>query len=64
VRYLYLILSLLVCACSSSGALPSRQEWELYRQANSPDSRHCQIGTRPYYVYGDDGTPFFVECMR
>lgn len=44
--------------------LPHRAEWELYRQANSTDSRHCPDGTFPYFLSNDDGTPIFLECVR
>jgi hypothetical protein len=66
----YVLMSALLLVVLAIGAgcsepeqptyLPHRAEWELYRQANSPDSHHCELGTVPYYLV--DGT--FLECMR
>jgi hypothetical protein len=41
--------------------LPHRQEWELFRQANSP-SRDCPGATA--MLIDVDGTLFFLECQR
>jgi hypothetical protein len=45
-------------------SLPHRADWELYKQANSPDAKHCSAGTIAYYLYNDDDSPVFLECMR
>lgn len=42
--------------------LPHRQDWELYKQANSPAADKCPEGTLPMYVELD-GHEFFEECQ-
>lgn len=42
--------------------LPHRQEWELYKQANSPAAGNCPEGTAAMYVAVDD-KEFFLECF-
>ena len=42
-------------------SLPHRQEWELFRQANSP-ARNCPGATA--MLIDVDGTVFFLECQR
>lgn len=43
--------------------LPHRQDWELYKQANSPAAKDCPAGTTAIYVVAND-VPFFIECFR
>jgi hypothetical protein len=54
------LFALGLCDCRPK-TLPHRQEWELFRQANSP-SKDCP-GQYPIYVGADDGTAFFLECF-
>jgi hypothetical protein len=57
--------AMILAGCSqSSASLPHRADWELFRQANSPDAQHCEPGTIPYFLDGEDGRPTFLECMR
>lgn len=65
-RSVLILSALLLSACTTpppQKSLPHRQEWELYRQANSPASHSCPMGTFSVYVIEDD-KPFFLECIR
>lgn len=44
--------------------LPRRPPTGNHGQGHSTDEQHCPAGTRPFYVYDDDGTKFFLECMQ
>lgn len=44
--------------------LPLRPLTGNHGQGNSIDAEHCPAGARPFYVYADDGTKFFLECVR
>lgn len=44
--------------------LPHRQDWELYKQANSPAKGKCPSGTLPLYIINDDQSALFLECQR
>ena len=64
------LLALLVVLCilvrrspPEYAGLPHRQDWELYKQANSPAAKDCPVGTTPIYVIEAD-TAFFIECYR
>lgn len=57
------ILCATLGACSATKSLPHRQQWELFKQANSPSAYECPEGTRAMYVTLDE-KDFFLECMR
>lgn len=46
--------------------IPAKPAWMLDPQGHDKnhDALHCEPGTQPYYVYADDNTSFFEECMR
>lgn len=61
-RLIFPLLLLSACAHTPQG-LPHRQEWELYRQANSPTASQCTEGTQPFYIV-EDGHMFFLMCVN
>jgi hypothetical protein len=44
--------------------IPSRPDTGNHGQGHSTDAEHCPPDTRPMIVYAEDGTGFFLECMR
>jgi hypothetical protein len=44
--------------------LPHRPPTLNHGQGHSTLADGCPRGSRPYYVYADDGTKFFEECIR
>jgi len=71
-RYLPLLVFLPVVGCAifiapPPSSLPHRADWEMYSiQGHATDS-HCDgpdiVKHMPMYVYSDDGTPLFLECV-
>jgi hypothetical protein len=65
-KYLPLIL-LVLAGCATPSKLPHRPAWESFNIQGHGTDHHCKgpdiAKHMPMYVYGGDGTPFFLECI-